>query len=137
MAAGSDLAAAVKTMSLTKDAAKALILANLHWIILGIIGLCLILYVVSSIDSCNSKKFEQKTNEQKGQISEGKGEVKQIEEQRTDEKQNINAVDNKAAAANGNFNAVINTDSSTRDKNWSNAKREWCRDHQTDSKCQQ
>lgn len=119
----------------TKVVAAGSFLAANYWILIIAAVLIGLFFLVSQIESCNGKKFQKKTEEQKATINQEKGAANQIEEQRDDQKQNINQADAAANVAAGNFNAVQHTDSSTRDKNWSRAKREWCKDHQSDSKC--
>jgi Tfp pilus assembly protein FimT len=112
-------------------------LAANWWILVVVAVLILVISLAAQLSHCNSKKFQQKTEEQKQEINQGKGEAIQIEEQRNAKQDEIRQADNTANTAAGNFNAVLNTDSGARDSNWSNAKREWCKDHANDSKCKQ
>jgi hypothetical protein len=122
-------------MQITRQAARAFFLANWYWITAGVLAVILFLWILGFVDSCNGKIWQKKNEELKQEIQQGKGEVKQIEEQRQNANEQIKTADNKAATSGSNFNSVLNTDSSTRESNWSKTRAKWCQDHQSDSKC--
>ncbi len=123
-------------MNFTKQGVRTLAIANIHWIALAAIALVLFFYLMAYVDGCNTKREEKKTAEQKAEINEGKGEVKQIEEQKNETKIEVNAAEQDSAAAANNAAAVVNTDASTRSASRAKARAEWCKDHPESLLCQ-
>ncbi len=121
--------------NLFKDGVKLAFISNLYWIAPLVIGLMVLIYIVAGVRSCQDSNWMKKTTEQKNEIQQGKGAAQEIEQQREDKKDEIKQVDSAANNSAGNFNAVQQTDSSTRSNNYNATRAEWCKDHPADSKC--
>ena len=124
-----------------KETAKAAITAwmaaNAGTLMLMLLALGFLVVAISQIGSCNATKEKEKIANMKTEKSETSGEVKQIEVQRDEKKSDIKQAENNSALAANVAANVEHTDSSTRNSSRSAARKEWCKDHQTDSKCRE
>lgn len=119
----------------TKQIIRGFIIANAHWIILGVIVLGLLLYAVSYIDSCSSKRYQKKNEEIKSNISQDKGAANAVKEQRNEANTEILAANQQSRNAVNNRNDVVNTDSGSRNASRQAAIAAFCREHPADSNC--
>jgi hypothetical protein len=122
-----------------KTTAKIWILANLYWLIPGILGLLLVLYIISSVGSCLDRRSELKEQQKQGNlansIQQEKGAINVLSNQREVEIINANQITVNANVAAANLQHELNTDSGSRSASVSEAIRQFCADHPTDSYC--
>jgi uncharacterized membrane protein YhiD involved in acid resistance len=102
----------------------------------GLITIALFLVVILTIfqvfraclSSCSDRREEKKIEKIEANIVEKKVEANVLTNIQVE-------VENEANNSSVNTNRVLNTDSGTRQSDFSTVKRKWCADHPKDSKC--
>jgi len=110
--------------------------AGLIAVFLAFIGVLLIIGGIgAAFQSCGSRRAAEKDKENQEQILRDKIQIENLGEQRNVQLTNNNQAARASEAANANFNAVLRTDTNSRDGDFGAVRRKFCEDHPNDSKC--
>lgn len=105
-------------------------------ITISILGCILILLLtVFQINSCRSQKAKKDDQKRQQVIEQTKGKIEVTEDEKKEQEQKTNEAKKELEQSNSNFNRIISIDSSKSNANFSTAKRKFCEQFPSDSKC--
>lgn len=93
-----------------------------------LVGLVFLLVILARVDSCRTKRDEQRIERTRDAIRTAEVEANVLANREIE-------VETNANNANNNLGNVLGTDSGNRDTDFGTVKRRWCDDHPDDSKC--
>jgi len=93
-----------------------------------VVGLVFLAVILARIDSCRTRRDEQRIEQTKDAIRTSEVEANVLANKQAE-------VETNANNANSDLNRVLGTDSGNRNADFGTVKRRWCDDHPGDSKC--
>jgi len=93
-----------------------------------VVGLVFLAVILARIDSCRTRRDEQRIEQTKDAIRTSEVEANVLANQKVEVEKNANQ-------ANANLGNVLGTDTGSRDGNFGTVRAKFCADHPDDSKC--